>query len=132
MIDNLIQSLSALNGLRTAPTLYQEQSEKLRLELLEAMAQADWFTVGIMAESSEKALLVIRNLEKKFSWKVMELVEEPTEEGPVYLKANQQSGEIRIRRELGLGEGILISSHFSTLEKDGETWGPLPLELFAS
>ncbi len=129
--DQLIQSLSDLNGLRTAPVLSLKQAEKLRFELQNAMSEADWFTLGVMAESPDKALFVVRTLERQFSWPIMKLIESPNYDGPVYLKANQQSGEIRIRSEKGLGQGFLISSHFSNLEKDGETWGPLPLDLFA-
>ena len=60
----------------------------------------------------------------------MQIVEEPKDIGPVFLKANQASNQIIIRLEEGLGEGILISSHTSDPSQNGETWGPLPLNFF--
>ena len=61
----------------------------------------------------------------------MKLIDRPDNGGSVFLKANQSSGEIRIRLEEGLGEGILISSQHSSQEKELFTWGPFPLNFFA-
>ena len=62
----------------------------------------------------------------------MSIVETADSPGPVFLKANQKSGEVRIRIEHGLGEGILISSQSSDTKKACFTWGPLPLDFFKS
>ena len=60
----------------------------------------------------------------------MTVVASTEEEGPVFLKANQQGGLIRIRIEHGLGEGILISGHGNDENTPSTTWGPLPLDFF--
>ena len=60
----------------------------------------------------------------------MNLIETPEDTGPVFLKANQNGGSIRIRIEHGLGEGILISGHGDDAIQPSTTWGPLPLTLF--
>ena len=49
----------------------------------------------------------------------------------MFLKGNQNSGRFLVRRETGLGEGLLITGH-SPADPDAEdTWGPLPLDFFA-
>jgi hypothetical protein len=49
----------------------------------------------------------------------------------VFLKGNQRTGLFHLRREEGLGEGILISGHGAADPAAEDTWGPLPLDLFA-
>ncbi len=125
-----ISTLSDLKVLRTAPKLNQKQVKYLFKELIEAMKKAEWFTIGIMAESAASALISIRQIEDYFSWSRMQLTEKPEKEGPVFLKANQNTGNIHIRIEHGLGEGILISGQHSNPENPTYTWGPLPLDFF--
>ena len=128
--NQCITRLSDLDKLRSAPKLNDDQSEEIKSELTLAMKQASWFTIGIMADSEEEALKALRCLEASFNWSPMQLVEHCQGQGPVFLKANQQSGDIRIRNELGLGEGILISGQHSDQDRAIQTWGPLPLNLF--
>ena len=73
--------------------------------------------------------MVLRSLEHSLRWEPMNVVESTGASGPVYLKANQKTGSIRIRLEHGLGEGILISGH-SHQDRPSNTWGPLPLGFF--
>ena len=130
MSDSPISSLSDLARLRGAPELSEDASARLRSELREAMASASWFTVGVMAPSATKALSALRALERSQGWDAMELMSSCDEDGPVFLKANQQGGSIRIRIEHGLGEGILISGHGDDENTPSTTWGPLPLDFF--
>lgn len=130
MSDSPISSLSDLARLRGAPELSEDASACLRSELREAMASASWFTVGVMAPSATKALSALRALERSQGWDAMELMSSCDEDGPVFLKANQQGGSIRIRIEHGLGEGILISGHGDDENTPSTTWGPLPLDFF--
>jgi hypothetical protein len=126
-----IRSLADFGSLRTAPDLQPEQRLAVAKELVDAMASFDWFTVGIMAPSSDAALTTLRSLELALQWEAMRLDNEEQESGPVFLKANQSTGLIRIRVEHGLGEGVLISGHSHDPEQAGTTWGPLPLDFFA-
>ncbi len=126
----LIESLSDLNTLRTAPELSQSQTQTLESELTSQMNKSQWFTVGIMAPSSAKAIRAMRNIEAYFKWPEMKLMDNPTAIGPVFLKANQSSAEIRVRVEQGLGEGILISGHDQDPNEPSTNWGPLPLDFF--
>jgi hypothetical protein len=48
----------------------------------------------------------------------------------VFLKGNQRTGTFAVRRESGLGEGLLITGHHPTDTGVEGTWGPLPLDLF--
>jgi len=94
------------------------------------MSAATWFTVGVMAPSAASALAALRRLEQQQGWEPMDVVESTTDDGPVFLKANQTGGSIRIRIEHGLGEGILISGHGNDASQPSQTWGPLPLDFF--
>ena len=133
MADGLA-SLRALCGLRSAPALSPAEAEGLRAELQPLLARCDWFTIGVMAPSASAAVAALRSAEQANGWEALELdpAGEALEaiEGPVFLKANQNTGRFLVRRESGLGEGILITGH-SPAEPDAEdTWGPLPLSFF--
>ena len=130
MSDPGITQLSDLARLRGAPELSPDAADQLRAELSSAMAQASWFTVGVMAPTAEMALKTLRALEISQSWDPHDLVDTTDENGPVFLKANQKGGTVRIRIEHGLGEGILISGHGDDETQPSTTWGPLPLNFF--
>ena len=131
MTQSPVQNLADLARLRRAPELLPQTRDQLRQELQQAMAAAHWFTIGVMAPSMEQALAALRSLEQSQQWDPLELVDSPEEPGPVFLKANQKGGTIRIRIEHGLGEGILISGHGDDETTPSTTWGPLPLDFFA-
>lgn len=131
MTDSPVQNLADLARLRGAPELLPQIKSELRAELDQAMAKASWFTIGVMAPSREQALTALRSLEQSQQWEPLELVDSPEEQGPVFLKANQKGGTIRIRIEHGLGEGILISGHGDDDTTPSTTWGPLPLDFFS-
>ena len=50
---------------------------------------------------------------------------------PVFLKGNQRTGLFQLRAEAGLGVGLLITGQEAAEPIASETWGPLPLDLFA-
>ena len=131
MTDSPVQNLADLARLRGAPELLPQIRNELRGELDQAMANASWFTIGVMAPSMEKAITALRSLEQSQQWEPLKLVYSPKEPGPVFLKANQKGGTIRIRIEHGLGEGILISGHGDDDTTPSTTWGPLPLDFFS-
>ena len=130
MTDSPVQNLADLARLRGAPELLPQIRNELREELDQAMAKASWFTIGVMAPSGEQALTALRSLEQSQQWEPLELIDSREEAGPVFLKANQKGGTIRIRIEQGLGEGILISGHGNDDTTSSTTWGPLPLDFF--
>ena len=121
-----------LNSLRTAPVLNEIDSKIILKELKIIMKSADWFTVGIMAPSLEKGLNVIRSMEERFKWQKMKVANDISMEGPIFLKANQNSGEIHARIEYGLGKGIIISCHNKDISIMANTLGPFPLDFFNS
>lgn len=130
MSDPSIQSLNDLSRLREAPTFDQRTADQLRQELQVALSQSSWFTIGVMAPSADQALSSLRSLETSQQWTALEVVETTPEEGPVFLKANQRGGTVRIRIEHGLGSGILISGHGDDDAQPATTWGPFPLDFF--
>ncbi|WP_186539842.1 DUF1824 family protein [Synechococcus sp. BIOS-E4-1] len=124
--------LSDLNRLRTAPILSANERALLIPDLQEQMTLYRWFTAGIMALTADQAVESLRQLEQHQGWAAHELIADPALEGPVYLKANQQTLTARMRIEHGLGEGILISGHGYDNTEPSVTWGPLPLDFFES
>tara|TARA_Y100001968_G_C19372705_1_gene725949 strand:- start:235 stop:618 length:384 start_codon:yes stop_codon:yes gene_type:complete len=122
--------LSDLNKYRDAPNLSLTEKSTLLLELKLKMSTSDWFTLGIMAKSQEIATKSLRSIEKYFNWKPMKLLSEEQLIGPVYLKANQKNGIFYIRVEHGLKDGILVSCQNNDNNKNAETYGPFPLDIF--
>lgn len=124
--------LAGLRGLRTAPSLDGETGSLLRQELADRLGACDWFTIGIMAPSPAVALTALRQLEAAQGWSALQPADPGEgEPGPVFLKGNQRTGLFLLRREDGLGEGILITGHGASEPDADDTWGPLPLDLFA-
>ncbi|QCH14198.1 DUF1824 family protein [Synechococcus sp. CB0101] len=129
-------SLDSLRGLRTAPQLDTAAALGLRAALLPRLQRCEWFTVGVMAPSADAAVQALRALEAALGWSAHEL--DPAGEalasieGPVFLKANQNNGRFLVRRETGLGQGVLITGHSPVDPEAEDTWGPLPLDLFAA
>ena len=122
-------TLTELCRLRSAPMHSFDERQSISEELSAQMRLMDWFTVGVMATSADRALKAMRSLERSLKWVPMNVVDSTEASGPVYLKANQKTASIRIRIEYGLGEGILISGH-SDQDRPSDTWGPLPLGFF--
>ena len=128
--DSDISNLEDLNKLRSAPILSKKQSEKLLNQVKSIIYQADWLTIGVMSPTLRKGIIAIRRIEEKFKYNEMKCITIPTNKGPVFLKANQKTGEIHARIEYGLGEGILISFHHYDNSLFTRTIGPFPLDFF--
>ena len=125
-----ISKLDELEKFRSAPKLNKKQSKIIFDELSLTIYRTEWVTIGIMSPSLKKAIHVIRRIEKKFKFKTMKCMTLPSSEGPIFLKANQKTGEIHARNELGLGEGILISCQNYDNSLTTKTIGPFPLDFF--
>ena len=126
-----INNLFDLNSLRSAPQLSKNQIEKLLNELETNIFNADWITIGIMASSDYEAVNALRSISKKFlSIKFLDL-DSLHAHGSVFLKANQKTGNVFIRSENGLGEGILITCQYDEDSLELNTFGPLPLDFFS-
>ena len=128
--DIEISKLDDLNKLRSAPILNNSQSKMLLNQAKNIIYEADWLTIGIMSPSLTNAISIIRRIEKVFKYNEMKCISLPSSNGPIFLKANQKTGEINARIEYGLGEGILISCHSYDSSIDSKTIGPFPLDIF--
>ena len=131
--------LADLRGLRTSPTLAEPQRRALRRELIEALRPYPWFTIGVMAPNAAAAVASLRQWETALGWSPLAAAESDpaspgpsgsAQPGPVFLKGNQRNGTFLLRPEEGLGEGVLISGQNPEGADAGDTWGPLPLDLF--
>ena len=125
-----INKLVDLNNLRTAPQLSNSQEKKLIKELEANIFNADWITIGIMAPSDNKAIEALQSISKKYSSIKFCNLGSLHADGGVFLKANQKTGNVFVRSESGLGEGILITCHYDEDSKGSNTFGPFPLDFF--
>tara|TARA_Y100001968_G_C19027642_1_gene558274 strand:- start:238 stop:639 length:402 start_codon:yes stop_codon:yes gene_type:complete len=125
-----IHKLGDLDKLRSAPNLNKKQSIILFNELNNIIHKSDWITIGVMSPSLKKGINAIRRIEEKFEYNEMKCVTLPSSDGPIFLKANQKTGEIHARIEFGLGEGILISCQNHDNSLSTKTVGPFPLDFF--
>ena len=125
-----INKLVDLNNLRTAPKLSNSLEKKLLVELEANIFNADWITIGIMAPSDNKAIEALQSISKKYSSIKFGNLGSLHADGGVFLKANQKTGNVFIRSENGLGEGILITCQFDDDAKESNTFGPFPLDFF--
>ena len=126
-----IDKLVDLNNLRTAPELSVKQEKKLLKELESNILNADWITIGIMARFDVRAIRALQSISKKYSSINFENLDALHADGSVFLKGNQKTGNVYIRSENGLGEGILITCQYDEDTKESSTFGPLPLDIFA-
>ena len=127
-----INQLSDLNKFKTAPTLNFYQSQKLIEELDQNVEDSDWITIGIMAKSDVEAKIALRTIIQKYSIVQFKDFEDLRVLGHVFMKGNQKTGEVYIRSEYGLGEGILLTCQYDDSSKNSMTYGPFPLTFFCS
>ena len=125
-----INELVDLNSLRTAPKLSNEQIKKFLDELEKNIFNADWITVGIMASSDIRAIEVLKSITKKYPSIYFLNLDSLHADGSVFLKGNQKTGNVFVRSENGLGEGILITCQYDEDVQESNTFGPLPLDFF--
>ncbi len=128
--DSDISKLEDLDKLRSAPTLNKKQKELLLNQTDSLIYSADWLTIGVMSPSLKKGINVIRSIERKYNYREMKCITIPNSNGPIFLKANQRTGEIHARIEYGMGEGVLISFHNNDTSINTRTVGPFPLDFF--
>ena len=125
-----INNLVDLNSLRTAPLLSSSQIKKLLEELETNIFNADWITIGIMAPCDTKAIEAVQSISKKYSSIKFGNLDSLHADGSVFLKGNQKTGNVYMRSENGLGEGILLTCQYEKDSEESFTYGPLPLDFF--
>ena len=125
-----INKLVDLNSLRTAPLLSSSQIKKLLEELETNIFNADWITIGIMAPCDTKAIEAVQSISKKYSSIKFGNLDSLHADGSVFLKGNQKTGNVYMRSENGLGEGILLTCQYENDSEESFTYGPLPLGFF--
>ena len=125
-----INKLVDLNSLRTAPFLSSSQIKKLSEELDTNILNADWITIGIMAPCDTKAIEALKSISRKYTSIKFRDLDYLNADGSVFLKGNQKTGNVFVRSENGLGEGILITCQLDEDAEESNTFGPLPLDFF--
>ena len=127
-----ITNLNELNHLRSAPILDKSESEHILSQINIKIKDSDWITIGIMATNEQDAKKALNSIIQKYNFKFSKNFNELRASGNVFLKANQKSGEVYIRSENGLGEGILLTCQYNDLSIHSKTYGPFPLKLFSN
>ena len=127
-----INNLVDLRRFRSAPELNKRQINKLLEELETNISNADWITIGIMAPSDFDAITALKSITKKYSSVKFRDLESLHAKGGVFLKGNQKTGNVLIRSESGLGEGILLTCQYDHNSQESSTFGPFPLDFFTN
>ncbi len=127
-----IKKLIDLNKYKTAPSLDFDQIQNLSNELDSVIANSDWITIGVMAKSDHDAKNALRMFIQKYSFINFNDFEKLKAVGNVFMKGNQKTGEVYIRSEYGLGEGILLTCQYDDLSRNSTTYGPFPLSFFVT
>jgi len=127
-----INELTDLNKYKTAPVLDLNQIQKLSRELDFEIKRSDWITIGVMAKSDNEAKNALRMFVQKYPYMNFNEFEKFKAKGNVFMKGNQKSGEVYIRSEYGLGEGILLTCQYNDLSLNSLTYGPFPLNFFVT
>ena len=125
-----INELNDLNKYKTAPLLDLNQIQKLSRALDNEIRNSDWLTIGIMAKSDKEAKNALRLFTQKYPFIRFKDFEKIKAIGNVFMKGNQKTGEVYIRSEYGLGEGILLTCQYDDLSRNSITYGPFPLRFF--
>jgi len=126
-----INELADLNNYKTAPSLNLNQIQQLSKQLDNEIRNSDWLTIGIMARSDNEAKNALRTFLQKYSFISLNDFEKLKANGNVFMKGNQKTGEVYIRSEYGLGEGILLTCQYDDTSRSSLTYGPFPLRFFA-
>ena len=127
-----INYLVDLNFLKSAPQLSKSESKKLLEELEPYISNADWLTIGIMASNALDAVEALQSISKKYVSIKFKGLDSLHADGSVFLKGNQKTGNVFIRSEYGLGEGILLTCQYDKDSLESSTFGPLPLDFFSN
>tara|TARA_B100000212_G_scaffold35285_1_gene22870 strand:+ start:218 stop:616 length:399 start_codon:yes stop_codon:yes gene_type:complete len=127
-----INELIDLNKFKTAPKLDLSQINKLSSELDSEIRKSDWITIGVMAKSDYEAKNALRMFAQKYPFMRFKDFEKLNASGNVFMKGNQKTGEVYIRSEYGLGEGILLTCQYNDLSRSSSTYGPFPLSFFVN
>ena len=125
-----INDLADFNSLRSAPFLNKNESIRILNLIEEKIFKSDWITIGIMAKSDKEAKEALNSIIRKYNYKSFKNFDQIYAKGNVFLKANEKTGEIYIRSENGLGEGILLTCQYDDSLIYSQTYGPFPLNLF--
>ena len=125
-----INELIDLNSYKTAPILNYDQIRKLSRELDIKISKSDWLTIGVMAKSDIEAKNALKTIIRKYSFINFSNFEDLEAIGNVFMKGNQRTGEVYIRSEYGLGEGILLTCQYDDRSLNSITYGPFPLNFF--
>ena len=125
-----INELIDLNKYKTAPILNLSQIQKLSRKLDCEISKSDWITIGVMAKSDNDAKNALRMFVQKYPYMNFKDFEKLKATGNVFMKGNQKTGEVYIRSEYGLGEGILLTCPYDDPSRNSLTYGPFPLNFF--
>ena len=127
-----INNLANLKSLRSAPHLNKVQRKKLLKELESEILSAEWITIGIMAFHDYEAVEALKSISRKYTSIKFKDLDSLNADGSVFLKGNQKTGNVFIRSENGLGEGILLTCQYEKDSENSLTYGPLPLDFFTN
>ena len=85
-----------------------------------------------MASNDYEAIVALKSISRKYTSIQFKDLDSLNADGSVFLKGNQKTGNVFIRSEGGLGEGILLTCQYEEDSNESLTYGPLPLDFFSN
>ena len=85
-----------------------------------------------MASHDYEAIKALKSISRKYTSIKFKDLDSLSASGSVFLKGNQKTGNVYIRSENGLGEGILLTCQYEEDLSESCTYGPLPLNFFTN
>tara|TARA_B100001057_G_scaffold466064_1_gene522816 strand:- start:1223 stop:1612 length:390 start_codon:yes stop_codon:yes gene_type:complete len=125
-----IKNIVDLNRFKSAPILNNDQKKIFLGEIDHKILQSDWITIGIMALDDHIAIKTLKTISSRYSSIKFNGLSSLAANGSVFLKGNQKTGNVYIRSENGLGEGILLTCQYDSETSESTTYGPFPLDFF--
>ena len=83
-----------------------------------------------MAPCDTEAIEALKSISRKYTSIKFKDLDSLNADGSVFLKGNQKTGNVYMRSENGLGEGILLTCQYEKNSEESFTYGPLPLGFF--
>lgn len=120
------QTLLASFDCQTPPEIDPSQ---LREALLQVAQASDYQFLGICADSIDQAKSALATYAKALNYSPCDL---PDLAGAVYVKFNGRSGGGYAEPYGGFSRGVLVSCQSADADGVNATYGPLPIDLFAT
>ncbi len=127
IIDVAMDTLNLVNSIKKLPTGLSRESIYEALTLV--LDGSEYQLIGICAENHAEGTLALQQYLAAFGYEIEPTVADPGQ--PIYIKYNSKTEGCYSKLYDGDHRGVIISCQSSYYDEVNETFGHLPLDLFA-